>query len=1459
MIRKAGALLLAISLLSTGLGTGGAALAAQDEGKASFQDIKGHWAEAAIAELAHAGVLKGYENGTFRPDQPVTRAEWIAQLWRVMGWKSGSGSAKFKDVKQGAWYADAVNAAAQAGIAEGFADGSFRPDRAVTREEAAVLLERAFLSEDGAGESKDSNVFKDSGDIAEYAAKPISAMQAEGVIAGYPDGTFRPKRNVTRAEGSAMLHELTGHLYAAAGQYNEASTMERATVTASGVSLNGPEITKSLRLTAGIGEGDVTLSEVRASGKLLINGGGKNSVHVKDSQLGDVVIDKEGEPVRLVLEGQSSVERITANTSAIVEASGDSGLKARIVASGKPDSAGPAELTLIGRFGDVVITGGGWRITIGKGSEIAKLTVQADGVIINNQPVAAGKQVRIAADGTVSEATPPNHGSGSVPTGGNGQTQRQWSMIWNDEFDGTDIDASKWNFVEGGGGFGNEELQRYTNRSENARVEDGNLIIEARKEIGGGEPYSSAKLTTQGKGDWTYGKIEVRAKLPDGKGMWPAIWMMPSDDSLYGNWPSSGEIDIMEMLGHEPNKVYGTLHFGNPHAQSQQAYTLPAGQSFADDYHVFTLEWEPGEIRHYVDGIPFSRMNDWYAKVDGQASEYTYPAPFDRDFFLQLNLAVGGSWPGNPDGAVEFPKRMAVDYVRVYQLDGPYREPGEPQPLRAPDGAGNYIVNGDFSAGSAPWVFQPFAPPTDLFGGEAESAIDNGSARTTITNEGRETYAVQFVQTDIPLLKGATYELSFDAWSDTDRTMVASMSGPNHNYVRYMADQTVSLGDRPRSFAYTFVMNENTDRNGRVEFNLGKAGTAPVWIDNVKLVKIAEPDPNPPKTMLPDGNLVYNGTFDQGSGRMAFWKLESAGGAAATASVSNEKRAGRIVRELSVHASNGGALPTDVKLSQDQLQLEKDVLYSLQFEARADQGRSIAVELGTSGSAVSFEDGAGVSLTTEMIHYEKDFTLAEPMSGAKLSFLLGSGLGTVTLDNVKLVKRGAPHTLNGYLKMESDQYWGMNGIQVGGDGVVGYLDEGDSIEYKLRVARAGLYRVSARVASESPSSYLRYTLLNADREVVSTGTTEVGSTGGWGTFRTIYPASLDLGEGTYYFVLAGDKYNSDWFEWMPELLGNGDFGQGLNGWTLFKADGVSVVQATYADVQDGALRVELSDPGSEEWHVQLKQNPLRIEQGKKYRLRFDASSSVARDIRALIQEDGGSYRTYNGGDADTLFHLTSEPQTFERTFAMTEASDPNAVLAFSLGKIGDIAGSHAVTLSHVSLTEAGPAVSEPEQPLNVNLLTNGDLSQGIGNWLSYSPDPAQLSIAAINGKLRINLGDPGANPWDRQVFLPNVKYVQGYTYTLKFKAKTSVTPRKMNVNFGWLDEPAGYVWNGYDGRPVDLTTEEQQYEITFAVVNPGTSIGRISFDLGNIPDGAAGGLTVDLDDFELINNGPIAP
>jgi len=233
-------------------------------------------------------------------------------------------------------------------------------------------------------------------------------------------------------------------------------------------------------------------------------------------------------------------------------------------------------------------------------------------------------------------------------------------LIWSDEFDGPSIDLSKWSFEVGY--IRNNELQYYTdNDSDNAYIENGNLVIEARQEEMDGYAYTSASLNTKGKFSTLYGRIEMRAKLPYGKGMWPAFWTMGANYDTVG-WPASGEIDIMEMIGGGKGKddlVHGTIHWqeGIQGHQSMAGTKQLSTGIFADDYHVFAIDWAPDLVTWYLDGAPYSTA---YLYTDAMKDEFGKPQ------FILLNLAVGGNWPGSPDASTVFPQKYYIDYVRVY-------------------------------------------------------------------------------------------------------------------------------------------------------------------------------------------------------------------------------------------------------------------------------------------------------------------------------------------------------------------------------------------------------------------------------------------------------------------------------------------------------------------------------------------------------------------------------------------------------------------------------------------------------------------------------------------------------------------------------------------------------------------------------------------------------------------------
>jgi beta-glucanase (GH16 family) len=239
-------------------------------------------------------------------------------------------------------------------------------------------------------------------------------------------------------------------------------------------------------------------------------------------------------------------------------------------------------------------------------------------------------------------------------------------LVWADEFDqpnGSPPRAANWNYDLGASGWGNSELQNYTDRTNNARIEAGCLVIEALKESHQGSAYTSARLKTQGKWHWAYGRIEARIKVPRGQGIWPAFWMLGTNITAVG-WPKCGEIDIMENIGREPNTLYGTIH--GPGYSGNQAISgktnLASGAALADGFHVYAVEWTTNRIQWFLDGKQYFSVSPDTLPA---GAEWVYTAPQ----YLILNVAVGGHWPGYPDTTTSFPQRMLVDYVRVYAPD----------------------------------------------------------------------------------------------------------------------------------------------------------------------------------------------------------------------------------------------------------------------------------------------------------------------------------------------------------------------------------------------------------------------------------------------------------------------------------------------------------------------------------------------------------------------------------------------------------------------------------------------------------------------------------------------------------------------------------------------------------------------------------------------------------------------
>lgn len=413
-------------------------------------------------------------------------------------------------------------------------------------------------------------------------------------------------------------------------------------------------------------------------------------------------------------------------------------------------------------------------------------------------------------------------------------------LVWQENFDGNSLNLKDWNFETHQPGWVNNELQSYGTSSENTYVKDGMLIIQPLKK---GKSYTSGRINTLGKHEFLYGRFEARLKVPEGKGFLPAFWMMPADESFYGQWPKCGEIDIMEVLGDQIKKNHGTIHFGEPHTQKQGILNLTKG-NFSDEFHVFAVEWDPGEMRFYVDDKMYYKVSDWFTKKPGMDKE-PFPAPFDQKFYLILNVAVGGSWPGNPDSSTKFDEsaQMVVDYVKVYQKKTyntiKTEKRIDEEDLKKP------VKNGSFNNKLSYFEVYTF----DTAKTEPSVKTENGNSFFVIdiAKTGTMDWHIQLMQRNILLEKGKKYKISFKAKSSQPRKIMYALQrdgSKDNNWIPYSSTQHINLTTEYQTFETTFTMNNATDAKTMLSISMGAVANKVinkshlVYIDDIELVEL---------------------------------------------------------------------------------------------------------------------------------------------------------------------------------------------------------------------------------------------------------------------------------------------------------------------------------------------------------------------------------------------------------------------------------------------------------------------------------------------------------------------------------------------------------------------------------------------------------------------------------------------
>ena len=871
-----------------------------------------------------------------------------------------------------------------------------------------------------------------------------------------------------------------------------------------------------------------------------------------------------------------------------------------------------------------------------------------------------------------------------------------YNLKWEDQFEGDSLNRDDWNVELHDPGWVNNELQSYVDSPENIYIEDGSLVLKPVETVNedGSVSYTSGRVNTQNKHDFKYGLFEARVKVPEGQGFLPAFWMMPTNENLYGQWPRCGEIDIMEVLGNDTDTSYGTIHYGNPHSESQGSYTLEEG-TFSDEYHVFDVEWEPGKISWYVDGKLIHTEDNWYSATEGQG-EVTYPAPFDQPFYIILNLAVGGNWPGNPDETTDIANSAYyIDYVKVYQKDS-YDEnvtkPVEEVILRDPDENGNYVVNGDFSekedlTDDKDWIF------LTTLGGEAGAEIGDNEIAVNTANEGTVDYSVQLVQPDLPMKQGGVYRLCFDAYADADRTMKVGVSAPDRSFRRYLEDTTISLTEEKQTYTLDFTMTDSDDANGRLEFNMGAAGsTAGIRISNVSLKKIDEIEiTEGDKGILADGNYVYNGSFQEGEGRLGYWDVLKNDGA--EVSVTNENN----IRRLMVNAPEGTSADNPVIVSQSDLALSAGNTYAMSFTAEGEAGKNIMVK------------AAGQEYTAELTGaesaYDYKLTLDTEPSDTNLAFCFEEP-GIYYVDNVRieedsLIKNGSFNAgFSGYepyvdSSISSDVTYVVDSLNEDNAADFSINNTGDAawkIQLKqnnVELEKGQWYRLSLDAKASIPRKLMFAIQRDGsgdDDWTPYSGEKIVDLENDYNKYEIVFQmtgetdpkAVLSISMGAVDGIQITEKHrvcidniNLEKID-APDigeqpagenLLVNSDFALGSEGWE----NAVTAPGAAEVSFENGRAVYNITDVGTEDWNVQLKQNGIVLEQGAHYKVTFKAKSSEARTIKLAMLSP--SYAWYGGADI-----VLEKDQEKEVTvdFVMNETTEMNASMVISMGAIAGI-------------------------------------------------------------------------------------------------------------------------------------------------------------------------------------------
>ena len=891
--------------------------------------------------------------------------------------------------------------------------------------------------------------------------------------------------------------------------------------------------------------------------------------------------------------------------------------------------------------------------------------------------------------------------------------------------------------------------------------------------------------------------------MPAGQGLWPAFWMLPDDNDVYGKWASGGEIDIMEAKGGHPNNVWGTIHFGKEwpnNTSSGSHYTFPQGKDITGK-HIYSVEWDPGEIRWYVDGELYYTANNWFSQGNDQPGPYAYPAPFDRNFHMILNLAVGGAYDGNVEPDESFKSaQMKVDYVRVYDLKGEYpvhENPasyeGELKGARTPLDNGSYILDPKFKNIVATDAEDLSFDNWNLLtasGGEATFKNDNG-LDIDIKKGGTVNYGVQLVD-HVPLRLNKKYTLKFKAKADKDATVEAQFGGgSDRGYAKYSDAFKVNLTNEEKEYEYSFVMKDTPNVHGRLEFNLGLTDNVNLNITDVEVIQsepdvVSDEDTSTAKAPLANGNHIYNGSFSLGDNRIGFWDFKGEG-----ANFESDK----VKSEAVITIPTAGAKDS-VILSQKGTNLLQSDVYKLTFKAHASKDRPMDVRFASKDGQTTYAEKT-FNLTTTDTDFEYEFTMPEGVTDEEsiTQFLMGNADGKVYIDDVQLIR-----TTNNNVNYDGVDLYPIKN----GDFSLGY-------NYWQHLDQQGGSQADFSITDDADKA--------AAIDVKALGTEN------WNVM--LYSNDITLSKGVNY-TLEFDAWADQARDIEAKIEENAHYSSYTSTTVSLKPDHQHV-KLNFTMTKDDVAQLKFclgntSNPKLTKVYIdnvslRVKDAPVKM---PATLVPDSTDNTIGNDINIAYAggddgwKDSISGISDNGNDIDKSLYTVADGQITLNNSIFTEKGDYNIV----------------VKSNGFDDTKVSQAIKAAAGTVNYdNIIENGDFSSEFENWTYFATSPAAATFSITEDADKAAAIDVQAlGDADWKVMLCGtdpINLSEGVKYILEFDA-WSDKARDIVAN---IQENTTYA--SYTSKTVSLNGNGEKQHVTLEFTMPKDDVAQLKFLFGN--------------------------